>query len=392
YVDWEKGMDRSSFWVPGGLSSLQEWIGSDSLPKQIPQNEPSLRGRPRSDSVKENSEYVRSWREDKRLLIGKYLCRIGSRHSDTGLDWQIEVNDTQLTPNDEIIRDAIFEFIYQSYSSPQPGKLASALFNKNISALLFRSVFLLEDMHICNYETLVSRGICNYDTLSPEDISNFETLVNDLICHFEILVSQNICNFDTVINILIRLKNTFKIPIYTQPQYTALELTPPEQGQPEKEVVIGYFNDQNWKLEQILSRVNPVLSKQIREDIQPISFISWLIYGSLTSKITSPMSFAVARTLETRMDAGGTALRLARAIPKDLAMQLLVIKQRLGKGYMGDSAMSIDTLPELKTFLLAESSNQGKLILIQRLIDNLGISLEHLQRVENGSNSLENTK
>jgi len=363
--------------VPGGLSSLQQWIGSSSLPKQIPQTEPSLRGRPRSDTIKDSSEYVRSWREDKRLLISKYLLRIDTRHSDTGLDWEIEVYDTQLTPNDEVLRDAIFDFVYNSYSSPNPGMLANALFNKNITALVYRAGFLLEDIHKCNYETLVSKGICNFDTLPSEDICNFDTLVKDLICHFEILVSQNICNFDTVINILIRLINTFKVPIYTQPPDTASNLPTSEQGNKQKEVVIGYFDNLNWKLDLILSRVNPVLSKQIREDIQPLSFISWLIYGNLTSQITSPMSFAVARTLETRMDAGGAALRLAKASPKDLSTQLWVIKQRLETGYMGDSVLSNDSLPDLKAFLSAESSNQGKLNLLQRLIDVLGIRLEN---------------
>jgi len=38
-VDWAHGKDRNSFWVPGGLTSLQAWIRNDSLPKQIPHAE-----------------------------------------------------------------------------------------------------------------------------------------------------------------------------------------------------------------------------------------------------------------------------------------------------------------------------------------------------------------
>lgn len=46
YIDWARGHDRDTFWVPGGLSTLQGWIRSESLPKRIPSQDSSKRGRP----------------------------------------------------------------------------------------------------------------------------------------------------------------------------------------------------------------------------------------------------------------------------------------------------------------------------------------------------------
>jgi len=377
YVDWAHGQDRNTFWVPGGLKTLQAWIGSVSLPKRIPQKDPTQRGRPRSDDIKDNSEYVRSWRDEKRELISHYLCRIDTRRSDSGLDWQLEVNDTQLTASDYQIQDAVYHFVDDCVRMGNLDKLQSLLSGKNSSSLLQKSSYFLNHSSFCNYETLVNAGICNSDTLEPHEISYFDTLVRSIICNFDTLVRQDICNFDTVINILYRLKNTLLSIKYKQPPDTAHKKSDflQETGQSEltDQVVEAYYSNNSWDIEQILNRINPVLSKQIQQRFEPESFVSWLIYGCLTPGIKSPMSFAVSRALESGLDAGGAALRLANLPPKELSQQLWQAKVRLEAGYLGDGFLTSTLASDLSHFLKIEENTNGKLFLIQRLLDVLGI-------------------
>ncbi len=379
YVDWAHGQDRNTFWVPGGLKTLQAWIGSVSLPKRIPQKDPTKRGRPRSDDIKDNSEYVRSWRDEKRELISHYLCRIETRRSDSGLDWQLEVNDTQLTASDHQIQDAVYHFINDCARMDDLDKLQSLLSDKNASSLLQKSSYFLNHSSFCNYETLVNTGICNSDTLEPHEISYFDTLVRSIICHFDTLVRQNICNFDTVINILYKLKNTLLSIKYKQPPDTALKISDflqeTDQSELTDQVVEAYYSNNCWDIEQILNRINPVLSKQIQQRFESESFVSWLIYGCLTPGIKSPMSFAVSRALESGLDAGGAALRLANLPPKELSQQLWQAKVRLEAGYLGDGFLTSTLASDLSHFLKIEENTSGKLFLIQRLIDALGIKV-----------------
>ena len=373
FVDWAHGQDRNTFWVQGGLSTLQAWIGSETLPKRIPHKDPSLRGRPRQEEVKDNSEYVRSWRDEKRNLAGAYLCRIDARASAHGQDWQLEVSDTQLVDHDQALKTAMYEFI-QLADNPELGTaLVSVLQDKPAQSLLLRAGKNCQDNQICHFETLVNQGICHSETLESAQISHFDTLVDALNCHFETLTAPQLCHFDTIIYILIKLKNTFKASLDTQPPYTSPDQgldTPPED---EKQVVGGLFDDHYWDLEGILSRVNPVLAKQIQQRTKPAAFISWLIYAALTSSIKSPLSFAVSRTLETLQDAGGPALRLAMEKPQNLAEQVWTASQRLGGGYLGGGMTMLGVSPDLQTFLNAEHNLQAQLSLLQRLMDSLGI-------------------
>jgi len=373
YVDWAHGQDRNTFWVQGGLCTLQAWIGSETLPKRIPQKDPSLRGRPRQEEVKDNSEYVRSWRDEKRNLAGAYLCRIDARASVYGQDWQLEISDTQLVDHDQALKTAMYEFI-QLADTPELGTaLVSVLQDKPAQSLLLRAARNCQDNQICHFETLVNQGICHSETLEAAQIRHFDTLVDALNCHFETLTAPQLCHFDTIINILIKLKNTFKASLDTQPPYTSPDQgldSPPED---EKQVVGGLFDDHYWDLEQILSRVNPILAKQIQQRTKPAAFISWLIYAALTSLIKSPLSFAVSRTLETLQDAGGPALRLAMEDPQTLAEQAWRASQRLGGGYLGGGMTMLGVSQDLQTFLNAEHNLQAQLTLLQRLMDALGI-------------------
>jgi hypothetical protein len=373
YVDWVHGQDRNTFWVPGGLPTLRGWIGSATLPARIPQKDPSQRGRPRSEDVKDNSEYVRSWREERRNLASGYLCRIATRHSDDGMDWQLEVYDTHLTERDTLLRDSIAALVENRDEAVQLEQLIKSLDDPIRLGLLYHSAAIANEKGLCHFETLVEQGICHSDTLQPEDICHFDTLVETLNCHFETVISPGICHFDTIINILLKVKNTNLIPKYDKPPHTTGSITDIGPDISEKEVVVGYFDQNGWLVEKLSQRINPVLKQQLTARYQPNVFVSWLIYACLTPKIHSPLSFAVSRVLESDTDAGGPAVRLAGLAPGKLGYQVLSLKTRLSAGYLGPGAFNGDISPELKHFLSVEDSTQKQQDLVQRLIDHLGI-------------------
>ena len=139
YVDWAHGNDRNTFWVQGGLSTLQKWIGSETLPKRIPQLKPSARGRPRKKEINSQSEYTRNWRETKRELASQYLCRITTRPSEMGTDWLLRVNEVQLTPSDEILQGAIYGFLLEPDQSMTPLTWHAFAKNQIFYTLLLRA-------------------------------------------------------------------------------------------------------------------------------------------------------------------------------------------------------------------------------------------------------------
>jgi hypothetical protein len=370
YVDWAHGHDRNSFWVPGGLSTLQKWIGSETLPKRIPQKTPSQRGRPRSHNVQDNSEYVRSWREDTRNLAGRYLCRVGTRNSEDGQDWLIEVYEPQLTDEDEQVKDAIYSFLETHVNNAEVSDLPALLNDSKAVTLLHKAAHASENELICHYETLVNKGICHFDTLDADLIGHFDTLVTTLLSHFETLVRDELCHFDTVINILTRLRYTNLIKNYSQPPHTDADQL---ESETENAVVGGYFGIENWDYDQLLARVNPVLAEKVMSSVNPRAFVSWLILGALTPQIKTPLSFAVSKAIESKVDAGGAAMRLAGQPPAVMCKQVHDLNQRMSAGYLGNNLARSSVSVDLREFLDAEESQAEKLRLISRLMDVLGI-------------------
>ena len=114
YVDWARGRTET----PLGSRRFVHtsgWIRSETLPKRIPHAKPSKRGRPKSAEVSSDSAYVRKWRQTNRNLASQYLCRLDTRISNTGTDWQLQVSEVQLTAADESLNR-----LYTRFSSPHP--------------------------------------------------------------------------------------------------------------------------------------------------------------------------------------------------------------------------------------------------------------------------------
>jgi hypothetical protein len=355
--------------VQGGLSTLQKWIGSETLPKRIPQLKPSARGRPRKKEINSQSEYTRNWRETKRELASQYLCRITTRPSEMGTDWLLRVNEVQLTPSDEILQGAIYGFLLEPNQSMTPLTWQAFTKNQIFYTLLLRAA-RYSSQRLCHFETLVRAGICQNETLDATLISHFDTLVDNLNCHFETLVTADICQFETIIKILYKLKDTKFFFEDNQLPDTAfssdnLDINNNQVG--------GEDVSYTVEIAAILDRINTILRLQIRERHAENNLLSWLIYGSLTPEIRNPLSFAVSRTLETGMDAGGPAARLASLPPHELASLLLRTQKRIEGGYLGWSQLAEAGAEDLNALLRSATDSQMQIHLLQRLIDNLEI-------------------
>jgi hypothetical protein len=369
YVDWAHGNDRNTFWVQGGLTTLQKWIGSETLPKRIPQLKPSARGRPRKKEINSQSEYTRNWRETKRELASQYLCRITTRPSEMGTDWLLRVNEVQLTPSDEILQGAIYGFLLEPDQSMTPLTWKAFTKNQIFYTLLLRAA-RYSPQRLCHFETLVQAGICQNETLDATLISHFDTLVDNLNCHFETLVAADICQFETIIKILYKLKYT---KFFFEDNQLPDTTYSPDNLEINNNQVGGEDISYNIGIAAILDRINPILRSQIRERHAENNLLSWLIYGSLTPEIRNPLSFAVSRTLETGMNAGGPAARLASLPPHDLASLLLRTQKRIEGGYLGWSQLAEAGAEDLNALLRSATDSQTQLHLLQRLIDNLEI-------------------
>jgi len=370
YIDWARGKDRSTFWVPGGLPTLQKWIRSETLPARIPHLKSSARGRPRKEQVNPESQYTRDWREANRQLASQYLSRIDTRVSSSGTDWQLRVEEVRLTASDELLKGALYAFLLGDQSAEQLRALQAFASDNRFSQLL-RNALRINSARICHYETLVEQGICQFETLDADQICYFDTLADSLNCHFETLVGAGICQFDTIIKILFRLKDSTIFPKNTILPDTQGEENPSERYE---KGVVGYFSGSEWNLDMILSLVNPVLRDRILTQADHCHFLSWLVHGCLTASIHSPLSFAVSRSLETASGAGGPAARLADLPASELAGLLWHAHQRVQAGYIGRSLTAEAGTNDLESLLASAQDTRTRGQLLQRALDTLGIA------------------
>jgi hypothetical protein len=369
YIDWARGQDRNHFWVNGGLETLQAWIGSETLPKRIPHASKSKRGRPRAQSVKADSQYTRDWRQANRELASQYLCRIATRKTNHTTDWQLQVNDVQLTPKDETLRQAISAFLFALPSPITPQTLATFAQNPALQDLILKQSKLNPE-RLCHFETLVNQGICQNETLRHEAIRHFDTLVDGLNSYFETLVGAQICQFETVIKILLKLKHSL-----TQPLNSSQPNTLPFSALAEKEKTVEGSTDQSdWDFELLLSTANPALKKRLLDARLERVLLSWLIQSSLTASVHSPLSLALTRSLETMKPASPPAERLASLPRAALANTLINVLKRLQRGQSGRFAFVGQGAEDLAQLLQGVTDLATQQLLLTRLLDSLYLS------------------
>ena len=379
YIDWAHGKDRNSFWVPGGLKSLQAWIRSETLPKHIPHAQPSRRGRPREGTVNEDSAYTRSWRETKRQLASDYICRIDTRQSETGTDWKLQINDVQLTAADESLKQAIYGFIYAPPTAiealPMQYLMQTTCFQK---ALLVNAK--ANSKQLCHFETLVKAGICKIETLEPSLICHFDTLVDGLNYYFETLIQAGICQFETILNILFNLKYTsfFKQNTSFQPHTVTIpddttEVKADTQADPENEVVDEELIPSDWDFKVLFSLLDPKYQAEIIAlGLEKIA-VAWAVQGCFIMTINNPWSLAVRRTIDLRRGPGGPAERFA-ALPMARFMELIkATSYRMEAGYFNPMVLSENDGQDLLDLINTLDNLEHRKAALRRLKDTFQI-------------------
>jgi len=369
YVDWARGKDRNTFWVPGGLPTLQGWIRSETLPKRIPHAKPSKRGRPKSTDINPDSAYTRQWRQANRDLASQYLCRLETRFSEAGTDWQLQVSEVQLTAADESLKQALYAFLFAPPDPVSPELLSSYASYSQWQQVLLRDAEA-NPARLCHFETLVKAGICQSETLTPEELCHFDTLVDGLNYYFETLIEAGICQFDTIIKILNKLKYA---PFFKQ-ETVPSKISPQADGSV-YEHFKGSSEDvkKDWDYGKLMSGINPELRKKIEKLGFEKKFLAWLITGSLNPEIHSPISFAVAATLENQQLPVGPAARLADLPAGELGGLLQKTQRRMAQNYLGPVINSGAGSQDLASLLQPVADNQGRLKLLRRLADSLGL-------------------
>ena len=284
YIDWARGNDRNHFWVQDGLSSLQAWINSKSLPNRIPHKTKSKRGRPRSQDIAPESQYTRDWRQANRDLARSYLLRSATRKRGSVTDWQLEVFDTSLTARDETLRQALSAFLHSLPDPVSEETLASFANNSAFQSLMLEQTKFFST-RLCHFDTLVKEGICKNETLDEEAICHFDTLVDGLNCYFETLIETEICQFDTIIKILIKIKNSLLPSTDIQlPKISSSDSKPQLDGGLSR----AKDNQGGWDFDHLLREVNSSLKKRILDLKFEEGFLSWLIQTSLSPTVHSP--------------------------------------------------------------------------------------------------------
>ena len=369
YVDWARGKDRNTFWVPGGLPTLQGWIRSETLPKRIPHATPSKRGRPKLTDVSPDSAYTRQWRQSNRDLASQYLCRLDTRSSETGTDWHLQVSEVQLTAADESLKQALYAFLFAPPDPVSPELLSAYASSEHWQRAMLSNSEANPD-RLCHFETLVGAGICQNETLSPEEICHFDTLVDGLNYYFETLIEAGICQFDTIIKILSRLKYT---PFFNQETIPTKIAAPVDGSDSEMVVRSSDVFEKVWDYGKLMSGINPELRKRIQKLGFEKRFLTWLIAGSLNPQIHSPVSFAIATALENQQSPAGPAARLADLPAGELCKLLKKTMRRMEQNYLGPAINSGTGSEDLQSLLQPVADNPGRLKLLRRLADALGL-------------------
>lgn len=379
FIDWAHGKDRNSFWVPGGMKSLQGWIRSETLPKHIPHAEPSQRGRPRKAVINDESSYTRNWRETKRQLASDYICRVETRQSEIGTDWKLQINDVQLTAADESLKQAVYGFIYAP-----PAVVESLPMHELMQTPSFQQALLAnakaKPKQLCHFETLVKEGICKNETLDDALICHFDTLVDGLNYYFETLIEADICQFETVLNILFNLKytslfkqNTLSQPHTSIPQDNVSDTDIDLSDSDEYEVVEESLMTSDWDFKTLFSLLDPKYQTEITELNLEKEAVAWAVQGCFIMSINNPWSLAVRRTIDLKRGPGGPAERFAE-LPMQRFIELIKnTSYRMEEGYFNPMVLSNGDGEDLLDLINTLDNLEHKKWALRRLKDTFQI-------------------
>jgi hypothetical protein len=369
------GVQRDTFWLPGGEETLLAWTSDRSLAKYFPKANSKGRGRPAGEKGSSDS----AWRKGKRELLSDFFLRVESRKDPRGLtQWKIKVHDYPILQQDENLITSLYHVLAALIQNNQLSTLLT-LFDReplrrpNTQGLsfadrLYRTTLSEDESHILSviaeavfsdFETPVNNNISNFETPASRLISIFEPPVRQLISESATPVPVLISNFETHIKILYMIKDSIQIIKDTN--------HPTDSSEPAHQIQDKRAD--GWHFDQILHSVKPELQQKILQDNKTkTKFLALLVQSCLNARVQQPLNLALSKTIQGEMNPNPAATRLARQTPANLLSVLVMMQTDPALvHYQQDSAIR-DIAADIQQLLMGEDG-QKQPILIQRLID-----------------------
>lgn len=372
------GVQRNTFWLPGGGETLAAWTNDRSIAKYFPKTNAKGRGRPATQKGSTDSQ----WRKSKREMLADFFLRVETRKDKQGVpQWQIRVNEPPVLSDDERLIATLYELLAQLvrndridplltlferdvFTQPQyqDSSILDRLYRVKLSPAETNLLSMVAEHLFSDFETSDSLLISDFETPEARLISLFEPPVQALISESATPAGALFSNLETYLKILVRIKDSIQI-------IKNANLPPDSEPASRQEIKSGA---EDWDYNQILQSVNPTYRKLILDDPeQRTQFIAWLIRNSLNARVSQPLNLAISQTLQGDSKPDAAALRLAAHSPSVLISvleQMRIDPARLS--FQQDPGLRAIVV-DFQQMLMGEDS-QNRSVLIQRLVDLLG--------------------
>jgi hypothetical protein len=370
------GVQRDTFWLPGGADALVAWTGDRSIGKYFPKANAKGRGRPASGKGSSDG----AWRKNKREMLSDFFLRVKAQKDEGMTQWQIQVHDLPVLPADERLMASIYsrlaDLIREQQLSPLLGLLDSLENlspNQPTSALLDRIYRAPQTAEAAQALAYLARGIISdFETPDEPRISNFETPVDRLISLFATsdndLFSKSatpaiafISEIETHLKILERIKDSIKKLINSTNQ--------PDSGSQRQETSNNSPGRLDWDFSKILNSIKPNHQQKILNTPEKQqAFKAWLVQNALNPRVQQPLNLAITQTLQDTAQPRAAAVRLVE-MPLGALKSLLArtLESPSGPGFSSDPDQR-KRFADLQLLLMGQDP-QTRAILLQRLLD-----------------------
>ena len=369
------GIERDTFWLPGGADALVNWTDDRSFGKYFPKAGAKGRGRPASGKGSADA----AWRKNKRDLLGDFFLRVQTRRDPEGeTQWQIKVWDLPILPEDarlmdsvhrrlaELIRNDLLDDLLDLLEKIEPEQMKAA--NRTVLDRVYQLptasatqpvLACLASGLISDFETPDNPSISKFETPAERLISLFETPDSALISKIATPVITFISDLETHLKILEKIKDSIKM--------IKNPISPPDSEPPAAQLSPSAVED--WDLERLLNPVTPKFKQEILNDPAKMDlFKAWLIYSALNSRVNQPLNLALNQAIQGLTPPENAAVRLARIARPVLIARL---ESRLNPAETWAAALTDSERVSGRDLdlLLVGEKPQVQPLLIRRLLD-----------------------
>lgn len=369
------GIERDTFWLPGGAETLTAWTSDRSFGKYFPKTNAKGRGRPASSKGTTDSE----WRKNKRELLTDFFLRVQTRRDGDGLpQWQIKVSELPILPEDARLISSVYARLAELIRSNQLEQLINLLDQVDPAQSSLQGKAVLDRIYrlpvteaTCEVLTCLAEGlISDFGTPDNPEISKFETPVDRLISLFETpengFNSKNatpviaiISDLETHLKILESIKDSIKIIKNTN--------TPPDSTVLLKSSI--HPEGEGWPLERTLKPVSANFRHEILNDpAKARLFKAWLVHSALNSRVNQPLNLALNKAMQNAASPDNAAVRLANLSGEVLRGLLENSIHPAGDWGFHNDETGQNEARDLELLLVGEAPNI-RTLLIQRLLD-----------------------